>query len=186
MKTGARRGLTALLAAALLATTGAGAVASPQGSTKLDRLRYATAPYFDIDEAGEDGYGELQDADGIACIDSGDPEQGAMGIHYVNGALVGDAEVRLLTPEALIYEPQEDGDMELVAVEYVVFRSAWREEHPTGRPRLMGQRFTLVKAGNRYGLPAFYELHVWAWRDNPAGLFADYNPDVSCEFAPAP
>lgn len=180
MNRAARRGLTALIFAGLLATT-SGTLAAAQDSSKLDRLRYATAPYFDIDEAVEDGYGELQDAEGIACIDS---DSGAMGIHYVNGDLVGDPEEKLLTPEAVIYEPQEDGDMELVAVEYVVLRSAWRAEHPTGRPRLMGHRFELVKAGNRYGLPAFFELHVWAWRDNPDGMFADYNPDVSCQFAP--
>ena len=184
MSTGMRRGLTAVLAAGLLATTittTAGAGASTEGSTKLDRLRFATAPYFDIDEAVEDGYGELRDAEGIACIDD---EAGGMGIHYVNGGLVGDGEVALLTPEAVIYEPQEDGDMELVAVEYVVLRSAWRENHPTGRPRLMGHRFELVKAGNRYGLPAFFELHVWAWRTNESGLFEDWNPDITCEFAP--
>ncbi len=96
------------------------------------------------------------------------------------------AQVKLLTPEAVIYEPQEDGDMELVAVEYVVLKSAWRAEHPTGRPRLMGQRFELVKAGNRYGLPNFFELHIWAWRANQNGMFEDWNPDVSCEFAEPP
>lgn len=183
MSTRARRGLVGL-AAGVLVVTGTGTfAAAADGQSKLDRLRFATAPYFDIDEAVEDGYGELQDSEGIACID--DPE-GGMGIHYVNGTLVGDSEVRLLKPEAVIYEPQSDGDMELVAVEYVVFRSAWREEHPTGRPRLMGQRFELVKAGNRYGIPAFFELHVWAWRSNPNGMFEDWNPDVSCEFAEPP
>lgn len=181
MNPGARRAMTALLTATLITAT-AGTATSAEGSTKLDRLRFATAPYFDIDEAAEDGYGELQDAEGIACIDD---EAGGMGIHYVNGALVGDGEVKLLTPEAVIYEPQEDGDMELVAVEYVVLRSAWRETHATGRPHLMGQRFELVKAGNRYGIPPFYELHVWAWRTNEDGLFEDWNPDVTCEFAPS-
>lgn len=157
-----------------------------EGASALDRLRFATAPYFEIDEAVEDGHGELQDAEGIACIESSDPATGTMGIHYVNGTLVGDSEVRLRRPEALIYEPQEDGDMELVAVEYVVFKSAWREEHPTGRPKLLGQRFSFVNEPNRYGIPAFFELHVWAWRENPSGLFADYNPDVTCDHAPAP
>ncbi|MFC4784729.1 hypothetical protein ACT8ZV_09655 [Nocardioides sp. MAHUQ-72] len=184
MSTGLRRLLVGLVAGTLL-MTGAASAADAHHPSKLDRLRFATAPYFDIDEAVEDGYGELKDAEGIACIDSGDPHEGAMGIHYVNGTLVGDSQVRLLKPEALIYEPQEDGDMELVAVEYVVFRKAWREAHPTGRPHLMGQEFSLVKAGNRYGLPAFFELHVWAWRHNPHGMFEDYNPRVSCEFAPA-
>ena len=114
-----------------------------------------------------------------------DSDEGGMGIHYVQGDRVGDAEVNLLKPEALIYEPQSDGYMELVAVEYVVFRSAWRQEHPTGRPALLGQHFDLIKGGNRYGIPAFFELHVWAWRHNPSGMFEDWNPRVTCEFAPA-
>ncbi|HEU5037765.1 MAG TPA: hypothetical protein VFT70_12225 [Nocardioides sp.] len=181
-----RRGSVALLGATLLTTgTVTDATGASTHSSDLDKVRFSTARYFDLDEAVDDGYGELQDAAGIACIDSGDPAAGAMGIHYVNGDLVGDGEVRLRRPEALIYEPQSDGDMELVAVEYVVLRSAWRTGHPTGRPRLYDRSFTLVKAGNRYGLPAFYELHVWAWRANASGRFEDYNPAVSCEFAPA-
>lgn len=185
--------LAGLLTAALIGGAGA-SVASGSDSegdsdsvsfapaSKLDRLRFATARYFDLDEAVEDGFGELKDAADIACIDS---EDGAMGIHYVQGDRVSDSKIRLRKPEAVIYEPQPDGDMELVGVEYVVFRSAWRKEHPTGRPKLFGQRFHLVKAGNRYGLPAFFELHVWAWRHNPTGLFEDYNPRVTCRFAPA-
>jgi hypothetical protein len=178
------RGAIALTGAALLVTTTA--TSATAHTSDLDRVRFSTAPYFDLNEAVEDGYGELRDADGIACIDSGDPAEGAMGIHYVNGDLVGDAEVRLRKPEALIYEPQSDGDMELIAVEYVVFRSAWRSEHPTGKPHLYDRPFTLVKPGNRYGLPAFFELHVWAWQTNPNGRFEDFNPAVSCEFAPTP
>lgn len=183
MNTRARRTLLGLAAGVLLVSGTGSLAAADGGQSKLDRLRFATAPYFDIDEAVEDGYGELQDAEGIACIDAPD---GGMGIHYVNGARVGDGRIRLLRPEAVIYEPQADGDMDLVAVEYVVLRSAWREDHPTGRPRLMGHRFELVKAGNRYDLPAFFELHVWAWRANENGRFEDWNPDVTCEFAPSP
>jgi hypothetical protein len=175
-----RCGLVCLVAAALLGSAGT-AGASPSGSG-LDRLRSATVTYFDIDHAKADGYGELKDANGIACIDSDD---GGMGIHYVHSDLVGDSQVKLRKPEALIYEPRPDGYMELVAVEYVVFRSAWRQAHPTGRPKLLGQRFSLVEEGNRYGLPAFFELHVWAWRHNPNGMFTDYNPRVTCKFAPA-
>jgi hypothetical protein len=179
-----RRGLTGLAAATMVLTV----ATTPAGATKaedhLNKLRYVTAPYFDIGEAEEDGYGMLRDAAGIACIESDEPGAGAMGIHYVNGALVEDPRVRLLHPELLIYEQQEDGDMELIALEYVVLKSAWRAEHPHGRPKLLGRTFELVKEGNRYGLPDFYELHVWAWRPNPSGMFTDFNPKVSCEFAP--
>jgi hypothetical protein len=183
-----RCALVGLVAAALIGSTSTSlASSSSSGSSGssgsgLARLRAATVKYFDIDRAKADGHGELKDAAGIACIDS---DEGGMGIHYVQGDLVADGEVRLRKPEAIIYEPQPDGYMELVAVEYVVFRTAWRAEHPTGRPHLLGQRFELVKAGNRYGLPAFFELHVWAFRHNPNGLFEDWNPRVTCEFAPA-
>ena len=172
-----RCALVGLAAAALI---GSGTADASSGS-RLDRLRSATVKYFDIGAATADGFGELRDAEGIACIDS---NAGGMGIHYVQGDRVADSRVSLRKPELVIYEPQPDGYMELVAVEYVVFRSAWRKEHPAGRPKLLGQRFSLVKEGNRYGLPAFFELHVWAFRHNQNGLFADYNPRVTCEFAP--
>jgi len=177
-----RCGLAGLVATVLVGSTStvpASSSASSSGSG-LDRLRSATAKYFDIDAATAEGRGALEDAEGIACIDS---DEGGMGVHYVRGDLVEDGQVRLRKPEALIYEPRPDGYLELVAVEYVVFRSAWRTEHPTGRPKLLGQRFELVEEGNRYGLPAFFELHVWAWRHNPAGMFTDYNPRVTCKFA---
>ena len=70
--------------------------------------------------------------------------------------------------------------MRLVALEYVVFQEAWRAEHATGKPQLFGQKFELVEEGNRYGLPAFYELHLWAWKHNPSGIFEDWNPRVTC------
>ena len=104
-----------------------------------------------------------------------------MGVHYVKGALVGDAVIDAETPEALVYQPLRNGRMRLVALEYVVFQSAWDAVHDQP-PMLFGQRFELVGAGNRYGLPAFYELHAWVWKHNPLGMFADWNPRVSCAF----
>ena len=169
-----------------LATAGAGAVAAVMLTTPapssaapawLDGVRDATRPYQDLKVAKADGYGKLKDAEGIACIDM--PGEGGMGVHFVNGDLVGDAEVHGKTPELLVYDPTPDG-MRLVALEYVVFQEAWRAEHATGRPQLFGQKFELVKEGNRYGLPAFYELHLWAWKHNPSGTFEDWNPRVTC------
>ncbi len=174
-----RRRLVALAAAAGLLLSGAAAapVSASQGGRHLDDLRAATARYFDVGNAQDAGYGELRDAAGIACIDS---PAGAMGIHYVNGSLVGDGDISLLTPEAMIYEPHGT-DLDLVAVEYVVLADAWHQAHGKQPPKLLGQKFTLVRAGNRYGLPDFYELHVWLWKTNPAGLFEDFNPDASCD-----
>jgi len=95
---------------------------------------------------------------------------------------VGDAAVNAATPEALVYEPQRNGRLRLVAAEYVVFQSAWDEAH-SSPPVLFGREFELVEAPNRYGLPSFYELHAWIWKHNPAGMFDDWNPRVSCAAA---
>ena len=105
-----------------------------------------------------------------------------MGIHYVNGALVGDDRVNAATPELVVYEPEKNGRLRLVAAEYVVFQDAWDATH-TSAPELFGQEFELVDAGNRYGLPPFYELHAWLWKHNPSGFFEDWNPRVSCAAA---
>ncbi|RYG95973.1 MAG: hypothetical protein EON57_15805, partial [Alphaproteobacteria bacterium] len=99
------------------------------------------------------------------------------GIHYVNGALIEDEVVDIGKPEAVMYEPGPNGQMTLVAVEYITTK---------GPAALDGHLFSLTGAPNRYGLPAFYELHVWAWRENPTGTFADMNPNVSCDAAVAP
>ena len=67
-----------------------------------------------------------------------------------------------------------------MGVEYVVIAVGWNAAHQAP-PVLMGQLFNYIGAPNRYGIPAFYELHVWAWRSNPSGVFADWNPRVSCD-----
>ena len=89
------------------------------------------------------------------------------------------AEISLLEPEILIYD--ETGDRPtLIAVEYLVLADAWHAAHGKQPPKQLGKKFTLVRAGNRYGLPDFYEQHVWLWESNPAGLLQDWNPEVSC------
>jgi len=102
-----------------------------------------------------------------------------MGVHYPNGDLVGDGVLDAQRPEILIYE-QRDGRLRLLGVEYLVIAAAWHEKN-AGPPALMGQHFHYVGSPNRYGLPPFYELHVWAWRDNPQGSFVDWNNKVTCE-----
>jgi len=146
----------------------------------LSTARRATAGYHDISAAKADGFGELLDKNGIACIDNA---AGGMGIHYVLGSRVGDPAEDAATPEALIYEPQANGRLKLVGLEYVVLQSTWEDAGNTAPPTLFGQTFELVAAGNRYGLPAFYELHAWIWKHNPSGMFEDWNPNVSCAAA---
>jgi hypothetical protein len=171
-----RTRLIALTAIALMMfVTSAGAA----GAQDLSVARAATAQFHQLDTAMAAGYGLFTDAAGIACIDN---PAGVMGIHYVKGALVGDAAVDAATPEALVYQRLPDGELRLVAVEYVVFQGAWDAAH-SSPPALFGQQFTLIPMGNRYGLPPFYELHAWIWKDNPSGMFKDWNPRGSCDAA---
>jgi hypothetical protein len=101
-----------------------------------------------------------------------------MGVHYANGALVGDGEVDVATPDVLMYE-WRGGRPELVGVEFVVLADDWHAHHEAP-PVLGGQLFHYSGAPNLYGIPAFYELHVWAWGANPDGVFSNFNPNVSC------
>jgi hypothetical protein len=102
-----------------------------------------------------------------------------MGIHFVHNELISDAVLDPLLPEALMYEPESNGRLRLVGLEYIVFQDAWDAEHDAP-PALLGQQLHLVSSPNRYGVPAFYELHVWVWKHNPSGLFNDWNPRVRC------
>ncbi|MCY1138064.1 hypothetical protein OWR29_08650 [Actinoplanes sp. Pm04-4] len=143
----------------------------------LDRLKHDSAKYKRVAVAEKAGYGRFLDQDGIACIDM--PGMGAMGVHYVNGDLVGDGKIKARTPEAMVYEPDRAGKLRLVAVEYVVIKQAWDAGHHQP-PALYGHRFDFTDSPNRYGLPPFYSLHVWVWKHNPAGTFTMWNPRVHC------
>ncbi len=138
------------------------------------KVRKATERFRDINVALAEGY-----APGTPCVSG--PNSGAMGVHLINGTLLGK-EVDAETPEALIYEPSPNGRMRLVGVEIITFASDWVDEVPV----LDGHLLHYVGAPNRYGIPAFYEIHVWAWRNNPDGTFADWNPRVSCAGQPLP
>lgn len=143
----------------------------------LADARKTSAPFTDLQAALAAGYTKFPDLNGD-CVDQ--PGQGGMGIHYVNAALVGDAELDPLRPEFLVYRPGADGRQELVALEYVVFAPVWDALHPQP-PVLFGHPMHLVRTPNRYGTPSpFYELHVWLWEHNPNGLFNDWNPRFGC------
>jgi hypothetical protein len=162
---------------AALGVVTASAAASGGGSTAA--AARATARFHDLSVAKRAGYGLLKDKHGIACIAMDSmPAMGAMGVHFAKSALVGDGTLNPATPEALVYAP-DHGTMKLAAVEYVVLRSAWKAAH-AGPPMLFGRRFNFTPAGNRFGLPAYYSLHAWLWKHNPAGMFAMWNPEVHC------
>jgi hypothetical protein len=172
-----------LIGLAVLVLVAAGTVAGVAMSASgadpaVAAARRATAKYQRLDVAVTGRYDLLVDANKIACIDL--PGAGGMGIHFVNGDLVGDPAVSAGKPEALVYAPAKNGRLQLAALEYVVIKAAWDETH-SGPPSLYGRTFNLTLSPNRFGLPAFYSLHAWIWKTNPAGMFAPYNPKVSCK-----
>ncbi|HKD07288.1 MAG TPA: hypothetical protein VKB79_15405 [Bryobacteraceae bacterium] len=139
----------------------------------VEVVRAAIQQFVDVNAATRANYSPA-----FGCVSG--PDHGAMGIHYINGTLVGDGQIDEMKPEALIYEPTAQG-MRLVGVEFIVDAATWLQAHNNTPPALEGQAFQFVGAPNRYGIPAFFELHVWAWRDNPNGAFVDWNNNVSCE-----
>jgi hypothetical protein len=136
-------------------------------------VRESTRRFRDVRVAEAEGY-VLQ----FGCVSGSD--EGAMGVHYVNFPLVGDPALDPTRPELLVYEPMPNGQMKLVAADYLVLVDAWHAKNPAP-PELMGQLFHLFESPNRFGLPAFYTLHVWAWKENPHGAFVNWHPTVSCE-----
>ena len=147
---------------------------SHSASTLPGAVRRATARFLDVDDAIAAGYVQFQ-----GCVSG--QNLGAMGVHYVNPALFDDR-LEVDQPEALVYEPKRGRRLQLVAVEYITPAAAWQGSHDVGvQPDLNGHLFHFAPGPNRYGPAAFFELHVWAWKDNPRGTFADWNPAVSCE-----
>jgi hypothetical protein len=164
------------MAVAAMAMAGA---ATPMAADRDDaaaglvgEVRAGTRGFQDVAAALAAGY-----ASSGSCVSG--PELGAMGVHYPNVALVGDGVLDARRPEILIYE-HRGGKVRLVGVEFLVIAQQWHAAN-AGPPVLLGQHFQYVGSPNRYGLPPFYELHVWAWRENPKGMFVDWNPAVSCE-----
>ena len=118
---------------------------STSSSSNLVQLvRAGTQQYINVNAATAAGYAPF-----LGCVTGSD--HGAMGVHYVSGALLTAGEIDAAHPQALIYEPSKDG-----------------------------QVFQFVDSPNRFNIPAFFELHVWAWRANPQGAYVDWNNQVTC------
>jgi hypothetical protein len=145
-----------------------------QAGAFVQLVRESTERFRDVAVAEAEGYA-LQ----FGCVSGSDA--GAMGLHFVKGSLVGDAVLDPTRPEILIYEPTPGGQLRLTGADYLVFAETWHQSHGAGTPELMGQLLHLFESPNRFGLPAFYTLHVWAWKDNPNGTFVNWHPDVSCD-----
>jgi hypothetical protein len=159
---------------------------SAQGAGLEDELalvRGATARFHRVEEAIAAGY-ELGWVNGsgvrilTGCV--AHPTAGAMGYHYFNAELMDDLEVDPLQPEVLVYAPAADGSLRLGAVEWVV---RGPQSNPPGwpagapPPTVLGMDMHILVPPPG---PAFYLMHAWIWMNNPAGMFADWNPEVSC------
>ena len=173
---------TALLAAAPMAASAASQSDEQAAqdfmrqpvSPLVQAVRDATARYQDVSKAEADGYMPV-----LGCVSGAD--MGVMGMHYLKASLL-DGVVDVAHPELLVYEPLPNGQVHLIAADYVAIADAWDSAHTDGSsPLLMGQLFDYTTAPNRFRLPAHYSLHVWAWKYNPAGVFSMWNPSVSCE-----
>jgi hypothetical protein len=132
---------------------------------ELIAANLATAAFQDVAMAEAAGYGSTMD--GLGCFENS--ETGGMGLHYLNESLMDD-KVDIKTPEALVYELNSDGDIVgLVAHEYIVPVEAWTDSAP---PTLFGREF------HQHPVLPLYVMHAWVWKDNPAGMFNDWNPAV--------
>jgi hypothetical protein len=164
-----RRLLLSLLA---LASLGAAGIAVAAGA--FDGAKPATARFHDIRQARAAGYTvPVADVNGVTCI--AEPGVGAMGVHMLNPSLL-DGVVDAERPEILVYEPRPNGQMRLVALEYLVLKEHWTGAEP---PSLFGQTFAHNPKPNRFDLD-FYALHAWIWKPNPSGILSPWNPRVRC------
>jgi hypothetical protein len=197
--------LAALASAAVAAPASAQApraassTAAPTAAS-LAAVRRATERFRDVKVALAEGY--VPDPSGM-CMTStmeGQPSQlGGMGIHYFRPDLLGitgppnprvsgtGTHTDFATPGVLVYEPQADGSVRLVAVENLVFQAAWKAAGHTAPPSYLGNEYysmvdnPLTEADEAHGFEPHYELHLWLHRENPSGTFAPFNPRVTCE-----
>jgi hypothetical protein len=189
-----------IVAAALalaLAPANAGVLHS---DTDLAPVRAASERFRDVRQALAEGY---IPAPGSMCETSAMMGRAgpdiAMGVHYFRPELLGisappnprvdgnGTHTDFLTPAVLIYEPQPDGSLQLVAVENLVFKKAWEAAGHAAPPSFMGVPYDLMvddpatQADEAHGFAPHYDRHVWVYRENPFGVFAQFNPNVSCD-----
>lgn len=192
--------LAAPVAASAQASARAGGAVGGAEAT-VSVVHAATERFRDVSVTLAEGY--IPDPSGM-CVTSvmeGQPRQlGAMGIHYFRPDLLGITAVEprvngvgthtdFLNPSVLIYQPHSDGSLELVAVENLVWAAAWVEGGNTTPPAYQGHEYYYMhdnpatEVDEAHGFEPHYELHMWVYRENPSGLFAPFNPGVSCDAA---
>ena len=154
--------------------------AAASGQSELADVRQVSAKFHRVDAAIQAGY-ELGYVNGsgtriiTGCI--AHPTAGAMGYHYFNKALIDDLVVDPLKPEGLVYETSASGKLKLVSVEYVVPGPGSVPPGVSEAPTVFGMPMHILVPPPG---PGFYIHHAWIWKHNPSGMFADWNPEVSC------
>lgn len=189
------------VAAALVAamTVGAPATQAATGEPTLDEVRVATERFRDVKVALAEGY--VRDPANIcetAPMMGRPASLGAMGIHFFRPDLLGitappnprvdgnGTHTDFRKPAILIYEPQADGSLELVAVENLVFQKSWHAAGNAALPTFQGVEYDRMqddpntRVDEAHMFAPHYDRHVWLYRDNPNGVFAPFNPNVSC------
>jgi hypothetical protein len=188
-------------ALASMAATADPGPANPSEPT-LDQIRAAVEKYQDVKAAVADGY--IQDPSGMCetAEMTGQPAKlGAMGLHYFRPDLLGitgppnprvdgnGTYTDFHKPAVLLYEPQADGSLKLTGVENLVFEKAWKAAGHLQPPSFHGIPYDhmsdnpATKVDEAHGFMPHFDRHVWLFRSNPNGDFAQYNPNVTCKFA---
>jgi hypothetical protein len=182
-----------------LAAPTASSTPSASGEPTLDEVRALAARYQDVDVALAEGYvrdpSDLCDTADMMGRPAG---LGAMGVHYFRPDMLGitappnprvdgtGTHTDFRKPAILIYEPQADGSMKLVAVENLVFQKSWHAAGNAKPPSFHGVEYDnmqddpATKVDEAHMFEPHYDRHVWLFRDNPNGVFAQFNPKVSC------
>lgn len=197
-----RHALIALAAAALAACNSATTEQETPGPGEptLAQVRESAARFQDINVALAEGY--IRDPTNTcetATMMGRPAEDGAMGVHYFHPGLLGIAGppdprvdgtstyTDFRAPAILIYEPQADGSMELVAVENLVFKASWAAAGNSSPPTFHGRPYDAMEddpatdLDEAHGFAPHYDRHVWIFRENPRGVFQPFNPAVTCE-----
>ncbi len=175
-----------------LAIVGCGTDSTSPEQNGIAQIRSLTDPYHDLSAATSAGYAGWSPDPTVAGSTCPNSADGQMGYHRVNVSLrggaadpaAGDATIDITKPEMLLYEKSSTGALTLVGVEYLVFKAAWERVNGVGAasPAILGHPLLAsshIFPGNANPVD-HYELHVWVWKDNPKGMFAPYNPAVTC------
>jgi hypothetical protein len=196
--------LVCIVAAVAIASTAAARKPARRDAAlaaRLHAIRTATERFEDVNVALKEGYvRDPMDMCVTAPVEGYPPQLGGMGIHFFRPDLLGltattprvagkGTHTDFSTPGVLVYEPQAGGGLKLVAVENLVFADAWREAGHTAPPDFEGNQYyrmidnpATTDVDEAHGFMPHYELHMWLYRDNPNGTFAQFNPNVTCRY----